>query len=40
METIASLIKLHYTVTMFQHVADFFECLIKYLAVKYPIINC
>lgn len=40
METIASLINLHYTVTMFQHVADLFECFIKYLAVTYSIINC
>lgn len=39
METIASLIKLHYTVTMFQHVADLFDCLNKYLAVIYSIIN-
>lgn len=40
METIASLIRLHYIVTMFQHDADFFEFLIKYLSAKYSIINC
>lgn len=29
-----------YQVAMFQHMADVFGCLIKYLALTYSIINC